>query len=103
MVDTLREIHDILVRQGHAGQAEFVDELINLHGTDPDRFRTLVQSVGMWGGSGAVWEVGQLGEDKQRFQEHIIRLAHQMEHADLGMDRSRAIAATFASWRAKGL
>lgn len=103
MIDTLRELRDILTRQGHPGQARVVDRLIQLHDHDPEEFQRLLQSVDMWGGSGAVWEVGSLFTDARRFGELIIRLAEEMDAAGLGTPRSQDIANTFRSWRGQGL
>jgi hypothetical protein len=103
MVETLRAVSEILWKQDHPGQAEVVDRLIQLHENDRVEFRRLLQSIDMWGGSGAVWEVAPLGDDDRRFCQLIVRLAEEMEAARLGTDRSRDIAGIFRYWLAQGI
>ena len=103
VIETLRELRDILIRQDWPGQAEIVDRLIQLHDSDPEAFRQLLQGVDMWGGSGAVWEVNPLGTEGKRFGQLIVGLADEMQAAGLGTVRSQQIASTFRSWLAKGL
>jgi hypothetical protein len=103
IVETLRELRDVLVREGYHGQAEMVDRLIQLYDTDLDAFRRRLQSVDLWGGAGAVWEVNPGGPERRRFHELIIRLAEEMQAAGLGTARTQDIADTFRSWLAKGL
>lgn len=98
MTNDLQEIHRILVKHNHPGQAEVVARLLVLYSQDLGQFSQLLQSISMWGGSGAVWEVGPTGEDTRRFREAFIRLSDWMESNGLGMERSRFIASVFLYW-----
>lgn len=102
MLDILREIHEILVKHGHTGQAETVAQLIALYGTEPELFAQHVRGIEMWGGSGAVWEVGVLGEDTRRFWSAIARLSDEMDRAGIGLPRARSTADIFRWWIERG-
>ncbi len=103
MLETLKELGRILLKNDWDGQAEIIQCLINLHDTDQKEFVRLLHSIDMWGGSGAVWEVGDLGEDEVAFRYAIIRLAAQMDEAGLGTERNRYIASTFRKWNQAGI
>jgi len=103
MIETLTELRDILTRQGYHGQASVISRLVELQEADPTEFRTLLQSVEMWGGSGAVWEVYPLGEGSRRFTQLIVQLAQEMQLSGLGTSRSQDIADTFRYWLAARL
>jgi hypothetical protein len=99
MIATLNELVRLLAKHDHHGKARVVQGLVEaLQAGNQTEFVTLLHSVDMWGGSGAVWEVGELGEDKQAFQCAIIQLSADMDQAGLGTERSRFIASTFVEW-----
>ena len=66
-------------------------------------FIALIQDINMWGGSGAVWEVAQLGTDTSEFRKAIIKLAAAMDRDGIATDRSRDIASVFDNWNRRGL
>jgi hypothetical protein len=103
MLTQLQEIHRLLVNHQHAGQAVVVGKLIELLPVDRDAFIRLLQGVDVWGGSGAVWEVGPLGADERSFRSAIISLATQMDAQGIGSERSRFIARTFENWNRLGV
>jgi hypothetical protein len=103
MIETLREIRRLLLANGFPGQAEVVERLLHLNDENPTEFVRLLTSADMWGGSGAVWEVGDLGNDERAFRDAIISLAGQMDRADLGSERSRSTASTFRQWNRNGI
>ena len=104
MDETLNDLARILTKHDHLGQAEVVQQLLQgLRSGDRSSFPTLLQSVDMWGGSGAVWEVGDLGDDTRAFRQAIIDLAAEMDKCGLGMERSRFVASTFAEWNRLGV
>ena len=113
IVETLAELRDLLRKYGFHGQADIIQDILDRHSTDTQDFVDALQGVAMWGGAGAVWEVGDFTEngvagprakaDRRRFMRAIISLAQEMDRADLGTDRSRFIAATFSSWLDKEL
>lgn len=103
MISILEELRRLLTDSSHPAQAAFVAELIELHPSDPHRFTQLLQSIGMWGGAGAVWEVGPINMDEKAFRSAIIALADQMEAEGIGSDRSRFVAVVFRKWNDMGI
>jgi hypothetical protein len=103
MLPILQELHRLLIESGHPGQANFVEQLIALLSTDHEKFVRLLQSVGMWGGAGAVWEVEPLNMNEQAFRAGIIALAAEMDAQGIGMERSRWISYVFQEWNKAGL
>jgi len=103
MIETLRELCRLLLANAFPGQAEIVQRLLQLNDENSDEFVRLLISVDMWGGSGAVWEVGDLGDDTLAFRNAFIMLAAQMERAGLGTEGSRFIASTFRQWNRAGV
>ncbi|NLS92405.1 MAG: hypothetical protein GXX96_09600 [Planctomycetaceae bacterium] len=103
MLDILRELRLLLSLHGHRGQENVVAQLIELWQFDRDGFFKLVKSAEVWGGAGAVWEVGDLGSDTVPFRYAIIRLAEAMEREQLGSNRSREIADIFRDWNKRGV
>ena len=102
MMRTLRELHRLLDKHGHHGQAEYVLTLSDLPADSP-KLEASLQSVEMWGGSGAVWEVGELGDDKRQFRNTIIQLVEEMERSGIHFPRARFIANTFLKWNRDGV
>jgi hypothetical protein len=103
ILKTFRELRDALVREEYAGHAEIVDQIIQLYGTDLDAFRQRLQSLDLWDGAGAGWEVNPRGPERKRSHELIIRLAEEMQAAGLGTARTQNIANSFRSWLARSL
>lgn len=103
ILQTLRELRDVLAREGCPEHAEIVDQIIQLYDTELDAFRQRLQSVDLWGGAGAVWDVNPRGPERKRFHELIIRLAAEMQAVGLGTARTQDIANTFRNWLASGL
>jgi hypothetical protein len=103
MITTLRELHRLLVKHDYPGQAETVAKLIELREGDGKDFTRLLQSGEMWGGSGAVWEVGSMEGDTRAFRSAIMSLAAEMDEAGLGLEHSNFIANVFRDWNEKGL
>src|SRR5690242_16293826 len=99
MLDSLRELHRIPIKHNHQGQAFVVSEMLRLHAEDARAFESLLLGVDMWGGAGAVWEVGGLMDDNREFQLAIIRLAEQRDQHAIGTERSRWIADVFRQWQ----
>ena len=79
---------------------------MNSRQTDAVAFNRLLHSVDMWGGSGAVWEVGPSRMDSSQvlsFRETIIALADWMDLQGTRFDRSRFITGLFRKWNAMGI
>ena len=77
----LSNIKDWLESSGNKGQVEVIEFLLQyLNQSDIPQFKKLLNSVDMWGGSGAVWEVGIKDEILMRkFQSEIIKLINLMD------------------------
>ncbi|HTW95317.1 MAG TPA: hypothetical protein VMD30_11015 [Tepidisphaeraceae bacterium] len=102
----LEQLRRLLINSDNLGQARTVERLIELRSADPAEFNRLLQGVDMWGGSGAVWEVGptRMNRDEvQSFRAAIIALAEWMESESVGFERSRFIADVFRKWNAAGI
>ena len=80
-VDILNAIHEILITENYKGQAEVIKSLLVLLNTKQySLFAERLTSIDMWGGSGAVWEVGFDDASIERlFQIEIIKLIDLME------------------------
>jgi hypothetical protein len=102
MLEALHTLRRLLLNHGHAGQASVVAELIRLHDVDRDLFARRLQDGEVWGGSGSVWEVGDMGSDEIEYREGLILLADRMAVHDLDCKGSRFIAQTLRDWRSLG-
>ena len=102
----LEQLRRLLISSDNPGQARTVERLIELRSTNRAEFDRLLHSVDMWGGSGAVWEVGpsRMNRDEvQSFRAGIIALSEWMESQGAGFERSRFIADVFRKWNAAGI
>jgi hypothetical protein len=110
----------ILWKYGYGSQAHFVEDLLRLNKSSGPDFDKELASIAMWGGSGAVWEVGKFkegsmspamqkeaDEDELRFRGAIMTIAQFMKKNGIGSEdireRSQFIADTFNHWSKKGL
>lgn len=77
----LSALVQILINAGLDQQAAVVQNiLIALHNKNYKLFSKLSNSIDMWGGSGAVWEVYIADENKaRRFELNVIKLIDLME------------------------
>jgi len=103
MLDVLTALEKLLREHRHHGQACVVARLRNLYDCDQAEFTKLCQSVDVWGGSGAVWDCVGFDQDENAFRAAIIRLADEMQAADIGTERSRYIASVFRKWQSAGI
>ncbi len=80
-LDTLKNIEEILRKGELFGQENVVKNLMhNLITEDYQIFIDNINSVNMWGGSGAVWEVYFENQDLQRkFNFEMLELINLME------------------------
>ena len=99
-VEILTEMRDVLTAHGHHAQAEVTERLVRLAVDSDDAFLKELQGVDVWGGAGAVWEVGELGADQSRYWALVIALAGVMAKEDVETERARSIAETFSGWLA---
>lgn len=77
----LSRIFEILNESSNKVQADYIGKILNiLKQKDYNKFRFLVNSIDMWGGSGAVWEVYIENKAMAReFEAEIVRLIDLME------------------------
>ena len=99
-VEILTEMGEILTAHGDYGHAEVTAKLARLAVEDDDAFVKEIQSVSVWGGSGALWEVGGLGADKRRYSALVVALAGVMAKEDVETERARWVAETLSGWLA---
>ena len=94
----LCELIKILRDNSHIPQADWVRQI---HGAllrnDEVDFVKKLNSVDMWGGSGAVWEVQPFisSDDEKQFGRNIIKLVEQMRISNIKYGRARSIADYF--------
>ncbi len=88
----LDRISKYLKASNNNGQAEYVDKLVELiRKGNITMFIESINTIDMWGGSGAVWEVGiQDRNIAWKFEREIIRLIDLMEKTEI-LGRKRAI------------
>ncbi|MFD0751400.1 hypothetical protein ACFQZS_14715 [Mucilaginibacter calamicampi] len=81
----LSTISNVLIDNNHSAQARVVDNLSSLIGRDEfDSFIKAINSVDMWGGSGAVWEVYIENLDMAReFEIKMLELICLMEETEI--------------------
>ncbi len=103
LADPLQDIEGLLRSHGHFGQADYVKQLLDLPTRNRTELISFIQTVEMWGGAGAVWEVGDLKTDTLIYREAIIRLAAAMDRDGIGTDRSRHVASILSDWNQRGV
>jgi hypothetical protein len=103
MLDVLTSLEELLRNHKHEGQARAIARLRSLYNRDQMEFTKFLQSVDVWGGSGAVWDCAGFGADENAFRAAIIRLADKMQAANIGTERSSYIAAVFRKWQSATL
>jgi hypothetical protein len=62
-------------------------------------------SGAMWGGSGAVWEVGGFGSEEERrtYWKALCRLIEEMRSRGISSTRAESTAKILAEWIEKGI
>jgi len=82
----LTNLIDLLYQNSNIEQAEWVEEIKSaLLTNDLDSFKNKLISVDMWGGSGAVWEVGgfKSESDHRKLISELIKLTDLMKKSGL--------------------
>lgn len=81
----LTTLFELLKKNGHNPQADFIKELIQL--VNQENFNLFIKSlngVNMWGGAGAVWEVYiEDKESSKEFEKSVIKLINIMEETKI--------------------
>jgi hypothetical protein len=98
LIETLTRINSILTKNGNSGQANFVGSLkVRLSEEDSSGFVRDFCSASMWGGSGAVWEVGgfESEEMERSFRRCMIQLVEQTRQMGITYRHAKHIADLF--------
>lgn len=95
--DLLPKVEATLISGNHFGQARVIATLRRLlDENNMEAFITELQSVNMWGGSGAVWEVGFQDEALEiKFAEEMIKLIDLMKQSEIDIHRSNSVRKLF--------
>ena len=105
IIVTLREMAHLLEANSFPGQAAYVAALATIGEWDQAAMIPGIRSGAMWGGAGAVWEVGTFSslEQKHLYWKKVVRLAQEMRVAGLELERVECIASVLQGWLASGL
>ncbi len=91
----------MLLRENtHEGQANFVESMLKtLINDQEDKVIKALKSVDMWGGSGAVWEVGYFKNKKEEieFMCQIVNLIDLMKKSGLSIYNLKRLQKLFKS------
>ena len=87
-------------------QADIISTLITAISNQTADHIAMLHSIGIWGGSGAVWEVGPFytknghisSEDTIAFEKAFIALVGKMNRLKIANDRELFVATTFEKW-----
>jgi hypothetical protein len=105
LVIVLREIQQILRRNGHPGQADCVAAVATIAEWDPCAVASALASVAMWGGSGAVWEVGSFvsKQEERAFWQALCRLTEEMRSRRMSSARAEPVTKILTEWLERGV
>lgn len=96
--NTLQKIIVLLRDNSYSGQADWVRQIHGaLYKNDIPDFIKKLNSVDMWGGSGAVWEVGRFNtqNEEKEFELQIIRLVELMNTDGISHGKAKSVAKFF--------
>lgn len=80
---SLWKIQGILEKYSYIEEAEYLTGVMEAIQRRKTGWRDLLLSERIWGGAGAIWEVGHLQEDTLLFWNLFIELALDMEEAGI--------------------
>ena len=98
LISNLTNIYDLLKDNGFLVQAEAIKKPLNyLQQDDISKFLITLKTVDIWGGSGAVWEVGGFSnKDQEReFQRNFIQLVCLLKETGIKIKTANRIAKVF--------
>ncbi len=97
-LDTFEKMITLLRDNAHVAQADCVRQIHGaLYRKDVSDFLKKLRGVDMWGGSGAVWEVGYFnsqGEEKE-FKKLIIELVQLMKNDKISHGKANSVSHFF--------
>ena len=101
----LQQMAHVLRQNEHTGQADYVVAIQTIAEWDASAIGPALTSGAMWGGSGAVWEVGDFEsqDDKHRFWQLLVELVAEMRSAGIQSESSDFVAGTLKDWIATGV
>ncbi len=88
---TLWKIHGILEKYGYQGEAEYIMKVMDSLSGRHTAWRELLSSDRIWGGAGAVWEVGHLDEDTLLYWNLFLELAQETEASGVDSEKIRNV------------
>ena len=105
LIPILKRMEQILQRNDHPGQAEYVAAVATIAEWDPIAVIPTLTSGVMWGGSGAVWDVGRFeaAEDRREFFRSLVQLVEAMRAQGINSPGAIDRAAILSEWIEKGL
>ncbi len=105
LIELLKEIAQLLERNGHPGQAEYVSALATVASWDPRAAEPGLASGAMWGGAGSVWEVGGWSStgDRRRFTHLLVSLVDELRHAGISAPGAESRATIMSRWLESGI
>jgi hypothetical protein len=95
---TFEKIIVILRDNSHNAQSDWVQKINeSLCDNDIDDFIKKLNSVDMWGGSGAVWEVGSFKsrDEEKEFGKLLIRLVELMKVDGISHGKAKSVSRYF--------
>lgn len=96
--ETLTRLIELLRDNAFSPQADAVRRVLSaIMVGDKDKFLKTINSVDMWGGAGAVWEVYgfQTKQDEREFWLNIVKLTDLMKEINIKNNRAYSTAKIF--------
>lgn len=100
LISLLKEIAQLLERNGHSGQAGYVSALAVVAEWDSTAVAPGLASGAMWGGAGSVFDVGKFDsrDDRRRFMQMLVQLVNEMRQAGISAPGADQAAAIMSGW-----
>jgi hypothetical protein len=104
LIEILRQVEQILRRNDHPGQAAYVAAVATIAEWDSTAVAPALTSGAMWGGSGAVWEVGtfDVAGDRLEFYRTLMQLVEAMRAQGIDSPGANNRASILSQWIRNG-
>ena len=96
---TMTRLVELLHANNHSPQAFAIQEPLQyLIANDKNNFLKTLNTVDIWGGAGAAWEVGSFRtrEDEREFQECFVKLVELMNEIGIKNSKAKNVARLFS-------
>jgi hypothetical protein len=105
LISVLRQMEQVLRRNDHPGQADYVAAVAKIAEWDPIAVAPALTSGAMWGGSGSVWDVGRFDSaiDRREFCQSLVQLAEEMRIQGINSAGADSRAEILSQWLKQGL